>query len=145
MTLIFINYILNGYSGAQNYKIENLQLGNQSWRFPCSKNIASAAMQPSITFGKVETDDGDFKHVELRQRLKRYKAAVIILAALLIGCMSTIAWLVFTSHYVCASDSEGSEANPDNNRVSLCLRKQMSDNQSTSPLDFINLLIRHVC
>ena len=89
-------------------------------------------MQPSITLGKVETDDGDFKHVELRQRLKRYKAAVIILVTLLLGCMSTIAWLVLTSHYVCASDSEGSEANPDNNRVSLCLRKQMSDNQSTS-------------
>ena len=82
-------------------------------------------MQPSITFGKVETDDGDFKHVELRQRLKRYKAAVIILVTLLLGCMSTIAWLVFTSHYVCASDSEGNEANPDNNRVSLCLRKHV--------------------
>ena len=144
MTLIFINYILNGYSHAQNYKIENLQLGNQNWMFPCSKFIASAAMQPSISFGKVVTDDGVFKDVELRQQLKRYKAAVIILVALLIGCMSTIAWLVFTSHYVCASDSEGSEANPDNNRVSLCLRKQMSDNQSTFPLIFINLLIRHV-
>ena len=132
MTLIFINYILNGYSRAKNYKIENLQLGNQNWRFSSSISIASSAMQPSITFGKVETDDGVFKDVELRQRLKRYKAAVIILVTLLLGCMSTIAWLVFTSHYVCVSYSEGSEANPDNNRVSLCLRKQMSDNQSTS-------------
>ena len=102
MTLIFINYILNGYSRAEHYnKIENLQLGNQNWMFPRSKSIASAAMQPSITFGKVETDDGDFKDVELRHRLKRYKAAVIILVALLVGCMSTIAWLAFTSNYVC--------------------------------------------
>ena len=51
----FYNYILYGYSCAQNYKIENLQLGNQNWKFPCSKNIANVAMQPSITIGRVET------------------------------------------------------------------------------------------